>query len=108
MNKGLEIRNKKWEKQRIKRNTVKDEQVGLCRFIDFKVEVIEKVNGKYRHTGHELGKGLQIENKVYLLDGRYKFVNRKSLKIIKIYNEIPNWASDSMITDYSRYNKENI
>lgn len=29
MNKGLEIRNKKLEKQRIKRNTVKDEQVGL-------------------------------------------------------------------------------
>ncbi len=103
MNKGLEIRNKKWEKKRTKRNTVKDEQVGLCRFIDFRVEVIEKVNGKYRHTGHEFGKGLQIENKVYLMDGHYKFVNRKSLKIVKVYEGAPDWANDYVLSVYNKY-----
>lgn len=51
MNKGMEIRKRKLEKKRDKRNSIKEGQENVCRFVDIKWEVIERINGKYRHTG---------------------------------------------------------
>lgn len=100
MNKGLEIRNKKLQKNLRKRNAVKPEQVDLCRFVEVKWEVVERVNGKYRHTGQAQGKGLQIKNRVYLLDGHYKLLNSKSVHITKVHEEVPPWASEELIQRY--------
>lgn len=103
MNKGLMIRNNKLKKKAKKRNEVKEEQKGLCRFIEFKYEVIKKVNGKFKHIGSNLDKGLQIENKVYLLNGKYKFINNKGLKIKQIYEDVPSWANDKLTKQYKKF-----
>ena len=100
MNKGLEKRNKKLQKNTQKRNIVKPEQANLCRFVELKWQNIERVNGKYRDMGHASGKGLQIRNRVYLLDGHYKLVNSKSVQITKIYDDVPKWATDELIKQY--------
>lgn len=105
MNKGLSIRNKKIQKNLKKCNEIKEDQLNLCRFVSIKYENIQRVNGKYRHLGSVKADGLQIKNRVYLLDGKYKMVNGKSVKIKKIYDDIPTWATDELI---SKYNKLNI
>lgn len=103
MNKGIEIRNRKLEKKRRKRNTVNPDQEELYRFVEIRWQKIERINGKYKRTGTEIGKGLQVRNKVYLLDGHYKFVNSDSVKITTIYNEVPDWASDALIKRYDEF-----
>ncbi len=105
MNKGLEIRNKKLKKKAELRNTIKPEQTDICRFVELKWEVIEKVNGKYKHTGQARGKGLQVKNRVYLLDGHFKMVNSKSVHITRIYEDVPKWASDELIQQYTKNQK---
>jgi len=102
VNKGLEIRQKKLEKNCQKRNEKKECQVGLVRFIDISWEVIERVNGKYKHIGRKSGQGLQIENRVFLLDGHYKMVNSKAMKITKIYDGIPDWATEELREKYTK------
>ena len=105
MNKGLEIRNAKLRKKQSKRNTIKPTQQGLCRFVELKWQVIERVNGKYINTGRASGKGLQIKNRVYLLDGHYKLINSKSVKITKTYDDIPEWATEELIKRYNEGQK---
>lgn len=102
MNKGIKIRNNKLKKKAIKRSTVKEEQKNLCRFITITYEVIERVNGKYKRTGSNKANGLQIENKVYLNDGGFKFVNSKSVHVKKCFDIIPNWVSEQLIEKYQR------
>ena len=97
MNKGLEIRNKKLKKKAELRNTIKPEQTDICRFVELKWEVIEKVNGKYKHTGQARGKGLQVKNRVYLSENHYKMINSKS--------DVPEWASDELIQQYTKNQK---
>lgn len=107
MNKGLMIRQKKLDKQRKRRNTIKPDQENLVRFVSFKVKVIERINGKYRHPERtEFRNGLQIENKIYTPDGHYKFVNRSTLKITKIYDTIPDWANEELLDRYYKATTE--
>lgn len=95
LNRGLQIRRNKFNKQAQKRAEVKPEQENLVCFVDFSVKVIEKIGGKYRKpTKTEKGSGLQIKNKIYMIDGKYKFVNRSTLKITKQYSDIPEWANE--------------
>lgn len=105
MNKGLEIRNKKLKKKAELRNTIKPEQTDLCRFVELKWEVIEKVNGKYKRTGQARGKGLQVKNRVYLSENHYKMINSKSVHITRIYEDVPEWASDELIQQYTKNQK---
>ena len=35
-----------------------------------------------------------------MMDGHYKFINSKSVKIMEIYKEIPEWASEELINKY--------
>lgn len=103
--KGIRIRNRKKSHNMSKTMTKKDEQKGLCRYVSVKWQVIKKINGKYKHVGEHKDKGLQIENKVYLLDGSYKFVNSKSLNITKIYEGVPEWTNDILIKKYEAFKK---
>lgn len=105
MNKGLEIRNNKLKTNTKKRNEVKPEQENICRFVTINYQVIEKVNGKYRRTGSKTESGLQIKNRVYLIDGKYKMVNNKGLRIKKVISNIPEWATDTLIQKYNEFNK---
>lgn len=103
LNKGLQIRRNKLNKQARKRAKVKSDQVGLVCFVTFSEKIIEKVNGKYRHpTRTEHGNGLQIGNKIYLSNGRYKMVNRRTLKITKRYQGVPDWANPWLESVYQK------
>ena len=107
LNKGEQTRRNKLNKQAKKRAEVKSDQVGLVCFVDFKEKIIERINGKYRHpTRTECGRGLQIGNKVYLENGRYKMVNRSTLTITKRYQGIPGWAPQSLVSAYSQDHTE--
>lgn len=90
MNKGLETRNIKKTKAREELNVVKEAQRGVCRFVWIEYMLFHNVKGKtkpYKVVGNV---GLQVENKVYLNDGTYKYINNKNLKIKKIYEGVPN------------------
>ena len=103
MNKGLDIRNRKITKNLKDMNTVKDGQENVCRFISISYEVIKKVKGKYKRIGSKKVNGLQIKNKVYLIDGRYKMINNKNIRIIKIFDGIPEWSTDELIYKYKNF-----
>ena len=104
MNKGIAIRNTKRRKNAIKRNTLKEGQENLCRFVTIRYEDIQRVNGKYRRVGNKTVNGLQIQNKVYLLNGGYKLINSKSVKLIKSYGyEIPDWATEELIEKRNKF-----
>ncbi len=101
LNKGEQIRRTKLNKQARKRAEVKPEQIGLVCFVDFKEQIIERINGKYRRpTRTECGRGLQVGNKIHLENGRYKMVNRRSLTITNRYQGIPAWAPPSLKAAY--------
>lgn len=99
------------QKQRVKaqrkQNTIKPQQVKLCCFVDIRYEVFEsKRNGGYERTGNAFTKGLQVENLVYLVEGSYKYVNRSSLKIMKKYIGVPNWAPQQLKEMYYKLKEE--
>ena len=95
------------EKADKKRRTVKPTQVNLCRFITIRYEVFEKINDRYKRTGSQHVNGLQIENKIYLGKGRYKYLNSHSVKIKKVYQGIPHWASEELVNLYIKTIKNN-
>lgn len=90
MNKGIEIWLNKRKKKTQKRNTVKDNQIEICRFINFKNPKTERVNGKYRFAGFETLTGLQIENKLYYVKNEkecYVFINKSRAKVLRVYSD---------------------
>lgn len=98
MNKGLERRNKK-----LKRNTIKPDQENLCRFVTIKYQVIDRVNGKYKHNGANTVNGLQIRNRVYLINGSYKLINNKGTRVMSSFKDIPEWATEDLIEKYNKF-----
>ena len=101
LNKGLEIRNAKLQKQVKKRNTINPEQENICGFITIRYAVVERINGKFKHTGNQTVNGLQIKNRVYLNDSSYKLMNSNSVKILKRYEGITEWANEELIGRYN-------
>ena len=90
MNKGIEIWLKNKKKKAKKRNTVKENQVGICRFVDFRNPKTQRINGKYRFVGFETLTGLQIENKLYYIENgqeHYVFMNKPQAKVFVVYSE---------------------
>ena len=83
LNKGLEIRANKHEKQRIKRHTIKENQQDLIRIVNVTYPVFKRENGKNRFDKMEKGQGVQIENKVYFPD-TFIFINKKRVKVKKV------------------------
>lgn len=102
-NKGIRIWENKRRKNTKKRNTVKPEQENLCRFIDIKFQVIERINGKFKRTGASVASGLQIRNRLYMNDGHYKLINNKGTKIVRVYEDIPEWANENLISQYEEF-----
>lgn len=106
MNKGLEIRNRKLKSKMIKRNAVVESQENVCQFVTMRYEVVERINGKYKRTGNKTINGLQIKNRVYLDEEHYKLINSKSVKIIQIWNDVPEWANEELIAKYVEKKKQ--
>lgn len=104
MNKGIEIRNKKRANNNKKMRKVKKGQENICRFVWIEYMIFHKVNGKTRPFKTVGNVGLQIANKVYMNDGKYKFVNNKNLRITKIYEYIPDISNDLLIKKYNEHN----
>lgn len=105
-NKGL---NKCVQKRanRLKRsNTMKPEQDHICRFVKIQYQDIQRINGKYKRIGQKTVCGLQIKNRVYLSDGKYKLINNKNTEIKTKYKEIPTWATDEMKSKYHAFKEK--
>lgn len=102
MNKGLAIRNRKLEKNFNKMNTITKEQEDTCQYVKIRYNIIKKINGKYRHIGIKEGYGLQVKNRVYLVDGSYKMVNNRETKVTRVFDDTPEWATDDMKTMYAK------
>lgn len=106
MNKGLAIRNAKLKKNAKKRQSIKPGQDNLCRFITINCQIIEKINGKYKRTGSNTVNGLQIKNRVYLVDGKNKLINSNGVRIKKIYDSVPEWATESLIEKFEQFHNK--
>ena len=85
LNKGLEIRAKKYEKQAIKRHTLKENQQDLIRIVNVDYPVFKRENGKYIFDKMAKGQGVQVENRVYFLD-TFIFINKKRVKLKNVTN----------------------
>lgn len=113
-NRWIKKRNEKRAKKRAqnqkKMSIVNSKQKNLCRFIKakenaFKV-VYHKTGRKYKNDGFNELKGLQIENRMFLENGSYKLVNRHTFRILKVYNGIPEWATESLIKRYETFHRQ--
>jgi hypothetical protein len=102
-NKGIQKRNQKRKKNNQKMKTVKENQESICRFVWVEYLTFHVVNGKtkpYKTVGNI---GLQIANKVYMNDGKYKFINNKNLKIKKVYPSVPyELVNEELIEKYKQ------
>ncbi len=83
MNKGLEILEKKKEKNRNKMFILKDSQKNIEREVVVSYPIFKRINGKQKFDKIVEKEGIQKENKVYFDDGKYIFINKKGVKIIK-------------------------
>ena len=92
--------------------TKRPEQVGLCRFIEFKNIEHQKVNGHFtHHPKFTRLQGLQVEHIFYYLEGKTMkkaMVNKRGAKILKVYDEIPKWAHQQLIDKYTTHKKEEV
>lgn len=90
-------REEKMKKIHKKCQTIKPEQIGVCKFVEIKFQLFDQdENGKWIHTGMTRGKGLQYENKVKLINGRMVYINKKGTKVIAEYEGIPVWATKEL------------
>ncbi len=108
MNKGMEIWQKKQNKN--KRDLpkklksaweLKEDQVNVCHFIEYKQDVFEIINGKRRKNGYSFGHGLQLGNKCLLPNGQFKLINGKNFHIVQIIDSVPEWANEYLIKVYN-------
>lgn len=83
LNKGLEIRAKKHERQAKKRYTVKETQESLIRIVNVDYPVFKRENGKTRFDKMDKGQGVQVENKVYF-SNNFIFINKKRVKLKEV------------------------
>ena len=102
--KGVQIRDNKRKKNNVNMRQIKSNQTDICRFVQFEYMTFKQVNGKTRPDRTVVEVGLQIANKIFLNDGKYKFVNNKNLRIKKIFDDIPDAATEQMKELYKKYN----
>lgn len=82
----------------IKESNKKD----ICRFVKFRYSNVERINGKYVLTEKGEAFGLQINDKIFLVDGRYKKSVGKHIKILEEYPPYPEWATSELVDRYDR------
>lgn len=102
--KGVQIRDNKRKKNNVNMRQIKSNHTDICRFVQFEYMTFKQVNGKTRPDRTVVEVGLQIANKIFLNDGKYKFVNNKNLRIKKIFDDIPDAATEQMKELYKKYN----
>lgn len=100
-----QMNRKKKLKRWVKASTKKPEQIGICRFIDFKDIHHIKVNGRYRNPPEFIKRqGLQIEHNFYYLDNDGTIVlskiNKRGAVILTKYSDIPEWAPQPLLDKY--------
>ena len=84
-----------------KANYIRKDEINLCRFVKICYSVIERnIEGKWEYVGKVKEKGLQIRNRVYLFDDKYKLAHYKGTKILEVFEGIPEWATPKMIERY--------
>ena len=89
-----EARKKRLERSKKNMMTVKVDQVGVCRFASVTVQdFMVDTNGKYVRCGSHVENGLQYENFLVLPDGSFKYLNSSSVRIVRIYEGVPEWAN---------------
>ena len=95
---------KRLEKIHQKCKTVKPNQIGVCRFVEIRVQTYEQDEmGKWIRTRMVIEKGLQYENKIKLVDGRLMYLNKSGVKIVTEYQGIPEWATKELEDIYVGY-----
>lgn len=83
---------------------VKQEQIGVCKFIEIQTQTFEQdLAGNWKRTGMTTEKGLQYENKIKLLDGRIVYLNKPGTKVVTEYQGIPTWATHELEDIYIGY-----
>ena len=104
-NKDIQVSGKK-KKKFEEVDIVKENQECVCSFVIAKLQKVEKIGKKVRYVGAKEIKGLQIENKIYLLDGNSKLVNAKSMKIIKRFKGVPDWSTIELTNKYKDFKEK--
>lgn len=108
-NKGVKKRDQKRARNYRKMRMVKENQESICRFVRVEYMTFHIVNRKIQPYKTVRDVGLQISNKLYLNNGRFKFINNKNLKIKKIYPSIPYClVNKNLIDQYEQFRKKNI
>lgn len=105
LNKGEKIWLERNKKSRKKMRITKDSQVGVVQWVTFtkaEYELSRARGGQAKKTkckGVEAKRGLMIENKIWMENGHYAFVNSKGTRITKRRSFIntPPWATESLI-----------
>lgn len=80
LNKGLEIREKKYKKQAEKRYTIKENQKDLIRIVNVTYPTFKREKGKDKFDKMVSGRGVQVENKVYF-SKNFIYINKKRTKL---------------------------
>ena len=97
MNATVEKRKKNLEKIQKKCKTVKQNQLGVCKFVEVRVQTFkQEMDGSWVRTGMAVEQGLQYENRVKLVDGRLVYLNKSGTKIVTEYQGIPLWATKEL------------
>ena len=87
------------------RFTVKDVQAGVCRFVRLKNLRTVSPN---RHTAYKRAErlcGLQVENKLYYIQGgavKYVWINKPGNKVEEVYDGVPQWAAPALVRLYEK------
>ncbi len=72
----------------------------ICRFVCVQFRNKACYNGHIVSKEKEESLGLQINDKIYLVDGRYKRSTTKGLKIIAEYRAYPEWCTPELKEKY--------
>lgn len=79
-----------------------EEEKDICRYVRIRYTDTSCYNGRMVSKGKEEALGLQVNDKIYLTDGRYKRVSTKGLKIIEVFSEIPEWSTCELRQRYEK------
>ena len=101
--KGVQIRDAKRANNNAKMRKTKPEQKNACRFIVIEYLVFKHVSGKLRPFENRTEVALQIGNKAYLNNGKYKFVNNKNLHIVRELKGIPRNINKDLVKLYHEH-----
>lgn len=72
-----------------------------CTFVTvrFRKKVCNKGKVKYQRD-RTIVSGLLVGDKFYFRDGRYMYINQKGFSVKKVYNCIPSWVTEELLTVY--------